>query len=113
MVGCNVSYLRHTVLCHAVVCIVVMKVRDPSLLALAAAVFAYVMACSSGRCECDINRDARIAELPCHVCRDIMHSGNVSEGIEGRDLCSEAHEFIYEIDPDQSVHPYIFRCAPL
>ena len=58
MIGSNMSNPGQAKLCQTAVCIIIVEVRDPSLLMLTASVFADVMAGCSCRDQSEIHRDS-------------------------------------------------------
>ena len=97
MVGRNVTYHRHIEPVKAEVGIIVMEIRDSSLLALLASVFADIVACSGSGNQPQIYWNFQSLQLPGGVHGNIVHSCNMSQGVEGSKLHSYAHKFIYEI----------------
>ena len=74
----NMCYALEVVSAKTIIRIVVMQIRNSSLLLLAAAVFTYVMRCSGSRYESKVNRDPGSVELPCSMHGNIMNASDMS-----------------------------------
>ena len=82
----------HRMVVKPLVCIIVMKIRNP-LIRLAAE-FAEIMSRSRARGQRQIDRNSRRIKPACHRHRDIMHTRDVFQRPKRRHLRIEAHHLI-------------------
>ena len=97
MIGGNMTDHRHVETVETNVSIIIMKVRNSSLLALLTSVFAYIMARCRPRNQSQIYGDFKRFQLPRGVHSHIVHTGYMSQGVKGGYFSSYAHKLIYEV----------------
>ena len=94
MVGRDVTDDRHLVAVETKVCIVIMEIRDTSLLVFPAAIFSDVMACRRTGNQCQIHRHPCIIKLSCRMHGHIVDPCHMTQGVKRRNVGTDAHELI-------------------
>ena len=90
----NVPDHRHVEAIKAEVGVIIVQIGNAFFFAFFAAVFADVVTGRRTRNQAQIQRDPQSRELPGGMHGDIMDSRDVTERIEGCQLCAKTHKFI-------------------